>query len=286
MGFMIRLSVFLRFFLYLFFLGLFPENGIAQINKDPGIGASIGLSNYMGDLDDHLGVKFSKPGFGFHILKPLKSRLSVRLNYLQTWIHADDASGFIANNRGRNLNFKSPISELSFTGLFYLRSNIRRSMKHRKANAYFFVGVAGFKFNPTGTANGKSAKLQPLGTEGQYIGYGKPYSLYQVAIPFGGGIHYRVSKMILIGVESGFRKTFTDYLDDVSKVYPDQAALYESNPTAAEFSNKTGGHVGAGSVRGNPLVKDSYLYTNINITFFPAWLHYQVDINRKCRDLK
>jgi hypothetical protein len=42
-----------------------------------------------------------------------------------------------------------------------------------------------------------------------------------VAIPFGIGAKMNVSKKVGIGLEWGPRKTFTDYLDDVSGTYPD-----------------------------------------------------------------
>ena len=50
----------------------------------------------------------------------------------------------------------------------------------------------------------------------------KPYNLTQFAIPFGGGIKFRVSENVVLAYEVGFRKTFTDYLDDVSTFYVDQ----------------------------------------------------------------
>lgn len=225
-----------------------PGISLGQLNKSPGIGASAGITNYMGDLDDNFTLKFSRPGFGVHILKPVYNRVSVRANLFRGWITANDAMGALAQNQARNLNFKSPVTELGINVLLYMRSNARKIGYNPKLNPYAMIGVAVFKFNPKGTANGITAPLQPLGTEGQYIGNGIPYRLTQISVPVGGGIHYRVSKMVLVGIEAGLRKTFTDYLDDVSGFYPDQGKLAETNPVAASFSNKTGHDVEAGSL--------------------------------------
>ena len=60
--------------------------------------------------------------------------------------------------------------------------------------------------------------LQPLGTEGEGFYKGeKKYNLTQLAIPIGGGFKYAISNNVRIGIEVGFRKLFTDYLDDVSE---------------------------------------------------------------------
>jgi len=104
---------------------------------------------------------------------------------------------------------------------------------------YGFIGVAGFLNNPEAQAPatdlqgnslpeaGKWVKLRPLGTEGQYstldptdANYGiKPYKVAQIAIPFGIGIRLKLNQVMDFSAEWGFRYTFTDYLDDVSRNY-------------------------------------------------------------------
>ncbi len=65
----------------------------------------------------------------------------------------------------------------------------------------------------------------------------KPYNLFQFSIPFGGGIKFRVSDHIVVAYEIGMRKTFTDYLDDVSTRYVDQAILLnERGPGAVAMA--------------------------------------------------
>jgi hypothetical protein len=90
-------------------------------------------------------------------------------------------------------------------------------------------------------------KLQPLRTEGEGMSEypnSKPYKLTQMNIPYGGGVKYFVSERVNFSVELLYRKTFTDYIDDVSKQYvnPNDFAKYMSASDAAlatQLSDKT-----------------------------------------------
>ena len=65
--------------------------------------------------------------------------------------------------------------------------------------------------------------LQPLGTEGQgTTAYPdrKKYSRTQIAIPMGGGVKISLNDNLNIAFSFSARKTYTDYLDDVSTTYP------------------------------------------------------------------
>ena len=88
---------------------------------------------------------------------------------------------------------------------------------------FIFTGVSLFNFNPKAEASdGQWYTLQELGTEGQgttSFQNRKPYSLTQLSIPFGGGVKIGVSDDFNIIIEYGLRKTFTDYIDDVSTTY-------------------------------------------------------------------
>jgi hypothetical protein len=117
--------------------------------------------------------------------------------------------------------------------------------------------------------------LQPLGTEGQGLEGGatkKKYKLTQVSIPFGVGAKANLSKNIGISFEWGMRKTFTDYLDDVSKRYYDPVALGAARGgTAAVMSDPSIGTDAAfsnrGRQRGNATTKDWYSFAGIALTF-------------------
>jgi hypothetical protein len=110
------------------------------------------------------------------------------------------------------------------------------------------------------------------------VNYPEPYSRFQFAIPFGAGIKYRLDRQWDFGFEIGWRKTFTDYLDDVSGTYADKNDLNAVDPTglSAYFSDRSAesgytelsgyGNLGdqRGDMRGD---KDWYIVTNINLTY-------------------
>ena len=140
---------------------------------------------------------------------------------------------FLAKARG--LHFKSNIYELSgnveFNFLPYELGNPRY-----KWTPYLFSGLSMFYFNPQAeNANGEWVDLQPLnGRPGNYlISRQKKYRLAQFAIPIGGGLKFSLNKVSNIIIEYSFRKTFTDYLDDVSTTYPGENVL------RPEFGNES-----------------------------------------------
>lgn len=116
-------------------------------------------------------------------------------------------------------------------------------------------------------------ELQPLTTEGQGMeGFDSPYSLTQISIPFGLGVKFSVNKFVSIGLEWGLRKTFTDYIDDVSKDYVDRTTLLDwSGELGLSASDRTNEilentYNPTGSMRGNPQTKDWYQFFGFMIT--------------------
>ena len=93
--------------------------------------------------------------------------------------------------------------------------------------------------------------------------------MQQFSVPLGIGFKIKVSKNFDAGAETGFRKTFTDYLDDVSGNYPDKSALYNAQgPVALYLSDSSVEPNVSFSPRGNPKNSDWYVYTNIHLTFY------------------
>lgn len=147
-----------------------------------------------------------------------------------------------------------------------------RGWRNINIQTYLFGGFAVFLFNPQGPYNGKWYSLQPFGTEGQGIRPGtKKYSRVNVALPGGIGFKYGISRIHTIGLELGMRKTFTDYLDDTSTDYYDQAEITSINgAVAGHFSNpafdKSNGFTAAGQQRGNPTKNDTYMFVVITLS--------------------
>lgn len=231
------------------------------------VGLIAGTSNYQGDLSPtNLKTSLGRThaSFGAFGRYNMNNYVSVRLGITYATISGDDAD----NNRSRNLNFRSDLLDVSLTGEFNILGYQPYALE-RVFSPYAFVGVGLVHFNPRTQYNDEWVELQPLGTEGQGIAeYGSKYSLVQIVIPFGGGLKYAINDTWNLGIELGMRKTFTDYLDDVSSRYVDGDVLAASNgELAAALANRSGEDIPGGTPRGNPENPDWYVFTGFSISY-------------------
>lgn len=163
-------------------------------------------------------------------------------------------------------SFQSSLAELSLIGEIYPLTN------SSAVQPYLFGGIAGYRFNPQAGLDGGWVDLQPLGTEGQGLdGYAKPYNLTQVSIPFGVGIKFVFNEKWALGAEFGWRKTFTDYLDDIGFAEVNYQDVYNGNGAlAASFSNPVapGPDANIPNYRRGGEHKDWYSVAGITLTYF------------------
>jgi opacity protein-like surface antigen len=250
---------------------LFSSYSFSQIW---GIEAFGGFANYQGDLQEKKytleGARFA---FGLGASYAINPHVSVRAMLSYGKISADDKNNTEPGLIARNLNFTSAITELSVVGQLYLFNSYKS-----RINPYVMAGIAVFRHNPyTFDAQGEKFFLKPLGTEGQGLSRypdKSPYGLTQFAFPFGGGIKFAVTEAISIGWEIGARKTFTDYLDDVSGTYADQAALLAGRgPKAVELAFRTPeispgtAYPTENAIRGGARYDDWFYFSGITITY-------------------
>jgi hypothetical protein len=264
------------------------------------LSAGIGMVNFLGELGgaNDIGRSFIAD-FEFDALRPnfqigarfrwnrfLASKAFVQYG----WITGNDAWTRDQFRNSRNLYFRSHLLDFGSTMEFYFLPQLptkgrykRRGLQARQGRpvlGYISTGVTGFWFDPTAVdANGVAHSLQPLGTEGQFIFPTRsPYNRVQIAIPIGLGFQFRLSDDFSLDVEISYRKTFTDYIDDVSMTYVDKDLF--SNDLAAYFMDRglwqdetdpgnpnTHEVFGPGQQRGNPQDNDAILYMNFSLTW-------------------
>ena len=263
-----------------------------------------GISQFLGDLGglNRIGTDFSPVDIEFTLTRPALS-LAYRYKFAKNFnIHSsfnyllvsgDDKLTTEQFRNNRNLNFKSNIFELAVRAEVSLfasnvghRYGIKKTLMRRhkgKSNEFIlFVGVGGFWYNPKGrNPSGKWEKLYPLHTEGQGLPDGpKQYKRISISIPMGIAWRMTLNKLWCIGLEYSFRKTFTDYIDDVhGTYYPDKSVQLDAyGPKSLAFSDPSLGNIpyatanngdGTGAQRGDK-EKDSYMSLQVTVgRFFP-----------------
>ena len=226
-----------------------------------------GSSSYFGELknknsiDPRLNIDL---GLQYYI----SDRVSLRSEVTWFNLKGDDKDADDESRKRRNLSFKSSNFEVNVTGAVNLWANGNRYYRRPAFNIYGFGGLGYLFFNPKADLNGTAYALQPLMTEG------KKYSKSTIVIPFGLGARLKVGPSVNLAIEGGYRKTFTDYLDDVSTVYQDPANYI--SPLAATLANRNIDNEGnpnlsagaAGKQRGDPAHKDAYFTLNLKLEYY------------------
>lgn len=268
---------------------LATEGNAQQFNKRKqysSVGVSLNAMNYLGDIvpKESLGsLRFAatRPNIGINFMHRFAPRFSVRAALSYGRITGDDekaANPDDANAKyryNRNMAFRNDIFELSAVGVLDLLDNRNNYVRRPDFVPYIFGGVAFFHHNPKGLVKannlgltqGSYVDLQPLQTEGVN------YSKAQFAIPFGLGVRYKVSRNFDLALEVGIRKTFTDYLDDVSSNFIDRsqlttpAAQYFGSDVTRSTSGEFASFKSPGQMRGKSNEKDWYAVSGLTLNY-------------------
>lgn len=234
--------------------------------KGEEIGGYIGTSFYYGDLNTTL--KIQKPGLaaGIFAKKNLNNRISLRggLNFAR--VRASDSKSTNNFEKNRNLSFRSNIWDLSGGIEFNFMEHIHGSVDNWYT-PYLYVGFSVFYYNPTAELDGTRYSLRDLGTEGQ--AQGDEYFTISTALALGAGFKWDISHDVSVQTEITFRYLFTDYLDDVSTVYPNFSDLESARgATAVALSDRSliDGIGVEGRQRGNSRNNDTYVVFGIGLT--------------------
>ncbi|MBB1286664.1 hypothetical protein HRH25_19955 [Flavisolibacter sp. BT320] len=207
------------------------------------VGAGVGPLFFLGDLGGNFGrgttlvkdINFpaTNVSVGFQVNVYPTEWIGFRLAFNSGKLEGADSlinekGGAEISRKVRNLHFRSKMTEAYAALEFYPTVFIEQyDGLQGKLRPYGLIGVGMFRFNPQTqyySPNGTTrwVNLRDLRTEGQGMQEypnRKMYSLTQVEIPMGFGAKYYVSEDMYIGMEILHRKTFTDYIDDLSTSY-------------------------------------------------------------------
>ncbi len=262
----------LRYLLIVSCLAIFATaNAQFDDPKTLEIGPHVGASYYMGDLNPTLPFAQAQLQYGGLVRYNYNNRWTFRFDYSRVKVTADDTKLNWRPERG--LNFTSKINDFSlvaeFNFLEYYTGNPKKNV-----SPYIFGGISVFQYTAFANVDGILVDLSDYATEGPEDPEAKWYdkmfgktSSIGVSIPFGMGVKFSLSRHMAATVEWRMQKTFTDYLDDVATVYPEQHAVYTADDgTTYDLTDPTGNYL-AGQQRGNSAFNDWFGMARASLTW-------------------
>lgn len=239
---------------------LAPKQAQAQIAE---VGASCGLSYYMGDINPRMPFNDSKLGFGVIVRYYENTRWAFRLAYSNLQLNGSDKSSGYRPERG--LSFNTKVHDIALVAEFNFLDYFTGS-KRNGLSPYLFGGVSVALFNPKADDGTELCNMltdvdydNSMPDEGE-----DKYSKTALSIPFGIGVKYSLGQKVGFAFEWRWDYAFTDWLDDCHAYYPENPNSY-SDPTG--FTNGNDGEQKKYIQRGNKSDNDWYGYLNISLTY-------------------
>jgi len=209
-------------FLLILFLFFIKCNAQGR-GKSSDIGIFAGGSYYIGDINTAKQFYLMNPTFGIFLRRNFNPRYSLRAGIYAGSIGAHDADSKYLYQKMRNYSFYTSLIDFSVLGEFnfipYMIGDDKKIF-----SPYTFVG---FTFLKAET--------------------------YHLAIPLGFGFKFNVAKRIGIELEWGFRRAFTDLIDNTTGIdIPNRSVQHNS------FNSKQTGYYHS---------NDWYSFVGINLIY-------------------
>lgn len=220
--------------------------------------AGVGVAYYMGDLSD--GVNMKHLGLGPSIslggLYRLTEHVSARGEIRFYKVSADQK---YSKNAQNNLSFKTFNPDINLG----IQAELFSFNSQPRVNPYLFGGLGFTLLNPKAKIDGEWVNLAPLTTEGV------KYKRLPLVFTAGIGVSIKTTERLSLGLELCNNFVNSDYLDDVSTVYPNPDQL--PSDLARRLSDRSP-EIGLeprqpGWNRGSAKSKDSYLFLQVRGTY-------------------
>jgi hypothetical protein len=162
------------------------------------VGLGIGGMNYTGDMVRDYRIENNRPGGMLFFRYNVNDYLSLRGNFMGGVLYGNDRKPIDAFADARNApDFTIPAIELAGMVEYYFL-DYKENINLLRWSPYFFIGMGATWFG---------AHENPAGS----------YSSIHPVIPMGLGFKYLLRREWSIGIEGGARKTFFDYIDNLSE---------------------------------------------------------------------
>jgi opacity protein-like surface antigen len=222
------------------------------------ITGGVGVAYYMGDLSDGVNIKHLGlgPSISIGALYRLTEHVSARGELRFYGVSADQK---YSKNAQNNLSFKTFNPDINLG----LQADLFSFNRQAPINPYLFGGVGFTLLSPKAKIDGEWQSLAPLTTEGV------KYKRLPLVFTAGIGVSFKTTERLSLGLELCNNFLNSDYLDDVSTVYPNPDQL--PSDLARRLSDRSP-EIGLdprqpGWTRGSAANKDSYLFFQVRATY-------------------
>jgi hypothetical protein len=170
---------------------IFPVKLNSQ-NVSNELGLFAGVSYYMGDINPKKLFYAVEPAFGAIYKLNLNERYAIRFSGIFSSLHGSDADFNDGYQLTRGHSFQTTLSEIAVAVEYNF-------FPYKPESRYEFLSpyvVVGFGISVIPSVN-NTIPIKPV-------------------IPFGIGVKYAFNKRLGVSLEWAYRKTFTDYLDQLA----------------------------------------------------------------------
>ena len=218
----------------------------------------LGVAYYTGELSDGVNIKHLGlgPSVSVGAMYRLTENVSARGEVRFYQVSQDQK---FAKKFEHNLSFRTRNPDISLG----LQADLFSFNRQARVNPYLFGGVGVTYLSPKAKLDGKWVSLAPLATEGV------KYSRIPLVITGGIGVSAKMTDRLSLGLELCNNFLRSDYLDDVSTVYPNPDVL--QSDLARRLSDRSS-EIGLpaqqpGWIRGNAKNNDTYLFFQVRATY-------------------
>ena len=231
--------------------------------------AGSGHSMYLGELNSSYIVQNLPSNATLALETRLLSRFSMQIEVTRYKLKAGDYNAAAGSfERQRNLSFFSTNYEATLQSIWFLKPYGGDFFSRWHVDPYLSLGVGISSYNPMARFNGENYDLRSLQTEN--VAYSKNTPI----IPAAMGLKLKVNDFINVILEISYRYTFTDYLDDVSTVFPEvtedniRSLLINRKNEVGVINANAYQQLVSGTRRGNSDFNDQYLLLSYRLEFY------------------
>lgn len=262
------------FFFSFFSLGqlVFGQNFLSWKFNDRyfSLSAGVGAVTYFGDLNSQNKIDGRIKLSSFALEARLLNHISTRIESAYYAMEGSDSQAEEGSfEQQRNLSFASKNLEGNLQVLYYLKPYKGIYYNRWKWDPYVGIGIGITSYNPFAKLRGEKYFLRKLPTEPN-----KKYGKTTLIIPVTAGMKFRVNKYSNLIFEAGYRYTTTDYLDDVSTVFPEPNKIFLIDQLANRRDEIKVVNQDAYDAliprarRGDKHKKDSYLFVSVKVEIY------------------